>query len=132
MTEFKNANTLAHEVNDIMTCNGEHLCPICNQIKPCPFLGCGRPKISKCDNCLLIEEYGPKSAQIIQKAFKVAAHLDDIMKQCYEVPNRGKWETLWPSREEANAWMTGATNALEGLDEAVGILHLRVKWANES
>lgn len=28
--------------------------------------------------------------------------------------------------------MTGATNALEGLDEAVGILHLRVKWANES
>jgi hypothetical protein len=58
-------------------CTGQHLCPTCNELKPCAFGRCAVFNELKCDSCLYVEEYGPKTVDIIEKAIAVAAMLDD-------------------------------------------------------
>ena len=68
-----------------------------------------------CDSCMYVQEYGPRTAEIIEKAIVVAGLLDRIPA--------GKWE----DEEEGLNWARRAGEALDELDGSIGILTLRLK-----
>jgi hypothetical protein len=111
------------------TCDGEHLCPICGQKKPCAFGVCSIAGQVKCDSCIYLEEYGPKAAAIIEKAIAVAAMLHDASCRLVQfLPEHGSQP--WATREEARLWMNEADTALEELDTTINRIHLRLKARN--
>jgi hypothetical protein len=108
------------------TCNGHHLCPICQTDKPCAFGLCGVAGEVKCDSCMYVEEYGAKTAGIIEAAICVAAKLYDATGRLAH-SNLEVSAAPWNTKEEARAWMREADNALEALDTAINRVHLRLK-----
>jgi len=78
-------------VNAPPSCGGNHLCPICREVKTCAFGLCNSVGEVKCDSCLYIEEYGTKAASIIEKAIAVGAMLDDAsVRLARFVPESGE------------------------------------------
>lgn len=108
------------------TCNGQHLCPECQQVKTCAFGFCAVTGEVMCDSCLYLEEYGPKAAEIIEKAIAVGAMLHDASARLgrYFV---GIEVQPWGTKEEARVWMNSADDALEQLDSSINRIHLRLK-----
>lgn len=108
------------------SCNGKHLCPACEQIKTCALGFCAVVGEVMCDSCLYIEEYGPKAAEIIEKAIGVAAMLHDASSRLgqYFIGNEAQ---PWGTKEEARIWMNKADEALEQLDAAINRIHLRLQ-----
>ena len=108
------------------TCAGQHLCPICREVKPCAFGFCSSTGEVKCDSCLYVEEYGTKAASIIEKALAVGSMLDDASgRLAQSLPENGLQP--WATKEDARVWMNKATDALEELDTEINRIHLRLK-----
>lgn len=107
-------------------CGGQHRCPACHELKPCPLGVCSVVGDMKCDSCLYIEEYGSKGAKIVQKAVSLAAMLEDaatrLANYC-DFPG----EQPWATQSEARTWLTDARKMLLELDRAIDTTQLRIK-----
>jgi hypothetical protein len=106
------------------TCGGQHRCPVCHQVKPCALGVCAAVGDVKCDSCLYIEEYGPKAAEVIEKAIAVANKLQDASNRA-TTWFMGNKTPPWTSKEEADGWVEQAHHAVKELDTAIGVVMLR-------
>jgi hypothetical protein len=85
---------------------------------------CGFADPVKCDSCLYIEKYGPRTAAIIERAIVVAHLFDDAEGRN---STSGSKKPAWANEEEALAWRNQSADALDALDSEINIIQLRFK-----
>lgn len=107
-----------------LTCGSQHRCPVCHQVKPCALGTCAVVSDVKCDSCLYVEEYGPKAAEVIEKAIAVTTKLQDASNRAtaWLVGNN---TAPWTSKEDAREWVEQTHQVVKELDSAIGIIVLR-------
>lgn len=107
-----------------VTCGGKHRCPVCKKTSECAFELCGIIGAVKCDYCLLVEAYGPKAAEIAEKAIGVAYRLWQMSGKASDFITQGTQP--WKNEGEARAWANSADDALEELDSELNRFMLRL------